>query len=306
MKRRSRFFKALVSFAVIIVILGGILFSGYMILDKIVVPKYLSAYGINNMGELASVISTMYNSPKESQFIKNPYSLGDRESGITKLKNANFPYNDEKSTLDYEKIAKEKVTVVDVDGTGYLVFTDKEIAAILDDVLKSGVIAENLDAIATLDTLTMTTKEVIVSPKLVGDATSSGSAHISMTIMVNTSKVRGDMAKNMDVPTFLLNMIVPKDLYFTCEFDIDATDMQNYVYSNCVMRINGATAKQSEILIDLLISFIFEPEQNMNMEELVHKIGEIVTYGLELFGEFDFVSNIGPDGQQNGLKIYLS
>jgi len=296
----------LTSLALIIVVLGGVLFGGYMILDKIVVPRYLSTYGISNMGELVTVIHTMYSSPKESQFILNPYCEEDKASGISKLKNANFPYSEEKNTLDYDKIAKEKVNVIDADGVGYLIFTDREIAAVLDDVLRSGAIADNLDSIASLDTLTMTTKEVVVTPKLEGDSTASSSAHISMTIMINTAKVRGDMAKNMDVPTFLLNMIVPKDLYFTCEFNISTIAEGVYEYSDCVLRINGATTKQSEILINLLIGFIFEPDQEMTMEKLSEKIGGIITYGLELFGRFEFVSNIGEDVSQNGLKIYLT
>lgn len=299
--------KLLLIISIIFVVIGGALLGGYLIIDKVVVPKHLSSYGIHDMSELVTMLKTIYNSPKESEFIKNQYTEADKTSSINTLKNANFPVNEATGSIDYNYIAKNNIEVKSA--TGELEFTDREIASILDDILKSGVLVANLEEIESLDTLTMDTKEVIIIPKEENGITDTNSANISFTILVNTKKVRNEMAKKMDVPLFLLNMIVPEDLYFTCQFDIskkiDEKGNVIYNYANTNMSINGTTAEQSEILINLLIDFIFDESHNMTKDKLIEELGGIVIYGLELIGDFEFASGIGPKNNQNGLRIIL-
>ena len=61
-KSTLRFFVILF---VVLASLGSIVFSGYLILDKVVVPKYFSEYGINGMGDLVGLMRTLYSLPNE-------------------------------------------------------------------------------------------------------------------------------------------------------------------------------------------------------------------------------------------------
>ena len=46
-----------------------IIFGGYFFLDKLIIPKYFGDYGINGMGDLMGVISSLYKNPKQHQFV---------------------------------------------------------------------------------------------------------------------------------------------------------------------------------------------------------------------------------------------
>lgn len=297
--------KILLVVGIIFVIFGGAVGGGYLVLDKIIVPKYLSSYGVTNLHELVTMIKTMYGSPKESEFIYNPYSDADKVSAFNTLKNAGFPVNEGLGTIDYNAVAKAEYVLAVPAGTT-LQFTDKEIASILDDILKSGAIASNLEAVSSFDTVSMTAKEVVITPKILEGGTVDGlSANISLTLAINTSLVRSEMATKMDVPLFLLNMIVPETLYFTCEFDISKQLSGEYRYSSCVMKINGTTEEQSEVLINLLIDFIFDKKEQMTVEKLTAELGGMVVYGLDLLGTFEFSNKIGANQNQNGLVVYI-
>ena len=51
-------------------------------------------------------------------------------------------------------------------------------------------------------------------------------------------------------------MIVPETMYITLDYTLEISD-EGWVYSDGAIMVNGRTAEQSHILIDLLISFIF-------------------------------------------------
>ena len=53
-------------------------------------------------------------------------------------------------------------------------------------------------------------------------------------------------------------MIMPKTLYITLNFDLGIDDQSEWVFENGNIAVNGRTAKESEILLNLLINFIFD------------------------------------------------
>jgi len=48
------------------------------------------------------------------------------------------------------------------------------------------------------------------------------------------------------------------------------------------------SAKESEILINLLIDFIFPPEDEMNMQKFTKTFGDIILTSINELGDFKF------------------
>jgi len=130
MKNRGtiKFFVVLI---IVLSMLGGIVCGGYFLLDRVVVPKYFSSYGINNMGDLVGMMSTLYNMPNEKQIITNGYVENiDLPNAIAKLtaEEAHYPIK-ENGTFDFEAFAEGQR------GAGGISLTDRELASVLDKLL---------------------------------------------------------------------------------------------------------------------------------------------------------------------------
>ena len=145
--------------------------------------------------------------------------------------------------------------------------------------------------------------QVIITPNEDSfDGDGYNAANISFIIKINTVDIRAQIATQMQTPSYLLNMIIPDDLYFTVSYDFDLTKTENERITQSTIAINGRTAKQSELLINLLIGFIFPEEDEMNYEKFTNSIGEIALKGIDAIGEFKFIKNV--DGKnQNGILI---
>jgi hypothetical protein len=118
---------------------------------------------------------------------------------------------------------------------------------------------------------------------------------------MDPTTVREQIANQMQTPSYLLNMIIPDNLYFTVSYDFDLKQTESQ-RSNGQIAINGRTAEQSELLINLLIDFIFPEEDEMNLEKFTKALGDIALKGIDKLGEFEFISNV--DGKkQNGFVI---
>ena len=108
----------------------------------------------------------------------------------------------------------------------------------------------------------------------------------------------------METPVFLLNMIIPDTLYFSVSYDIDLSKAENERVSDGTISINGRTAAQSKILIDLLVDFIFPEEDKMDLNKFTDTFGNIVLEGIDILGEFKFIDNIEKNGVMfNGLLV---
>lgn len=300
--KKSGFFLKL---TMVLAILVAICFGAYFAIDRLVVPKYFSQYGIHDLGELVGMMQTLYNSPKESEIITNGYTKADETSANKKLVGAGFPKEEGTGKIDYVGVSKGEATLQ----AGVYHFTDKELGCILNDILASGVVESNLQNLNYLSDISITVLEFIVNPKTVQTGEnftySNNSADISSTFKIDTSLVREQMAKAMDTPLFLLNMIIPKTIYITVNYSISLGEDGNWKIDEKEMGINGRTAKQSDILIDLMISFIFPPEDEMTKDKMIEACGQVLLSGIEFLGDLSFEYNIDGTGT-NGVVITMN
>ncbi len=301
-KKYTFFIKLFVSLATIV----AVVFCAYLALDKLVVPKYFKDYGIEDMHDLVAMVKTLYNSPDEKDMITNGYTSADQKSAVKKLISANFPSISE-TELDYVEISEglDKSSLV----SGEYEFTDREIAAILDQMLESGILASKLPNMQYIDTININVLELIITPTQFTDEEGniyydSESANISFTFKIDTSSVRTQMASAMDTPLFLLNMIVPKTLYVTINFNFYINDEGVWAVKDNNMAVNGRTAKDSEILLNLLIDFIFTEEDQMTIEKFSNEFGNILITGMDMLGQIRVNSNIGSS-KSNGVTLTI-
>ncbi|MBQ7452695.1 MAG: hypothetical protein IJS68_00300 [Clostridia bacterium] len=291
--RTLRFFIALL---IVLAILGSIGIGGFFLLDRVIVPKYFSAFGINNMADLSQVMSTLYASKDESNLVSNGFSNADLSSAESKLISVGFPTL-ESGKLDYKAIADGDYTLSNESKA----FTDKELASVLNGMLGSGILAERLNGLQYINTLNMELLEVIIKPKIENGELNPNSAKMEFMLKLNTTGIKTQMADEMQMPLFLLNMIIPKTLYIEVNFNLDISGEQ-WQYSNSTIGVNGRTSTQSEILLNLLINFIFPAEDNMNLDGLNTEFGKIVLEGINLLGDIKFTNEIYAT-KQNGVII---
>ncbi|MBQ7579024.1 MAG: hypothetical protein IJT25_00625 [Clostridia bacterium] len=298
MKRNktARFF---ITLLIILAILASLGVGGFFLLDKVVVPKYFGSFGINNMQDLTQMMGTLYTSKNESKFITNPYTAADLSSAENKLKLVGFPTL-ETGRLDYKAIA-EGSYIVESDAEVKL--TDKELASVLNGMLASGILSEKLPNLKYINTLNMELLEIIITPFKIVNNIDPNSAKIELAIKIDTTSLKNQIADEMQTPLFLLNMIIPKTLYINLNFDLTANG-ENWEYTNSSIRINGKTSQQSEILMNLLIKFIFPEEDEMTMDKLNTELGGVLIEGVDLLGSIRFSNEIYST-KQNGVVITL-
>ncbi|MBR2908910.1 MAG: hypothetical protein IKC11_01010 [Clostridia bacterium] len=291
----------------VLAILVVIVFGAYLVVDKLVVPKYFKEYGINNMHDLVGMVKTLYNSPDEKEIITNGYTAQDTQNAENKLITIGFPTKANGIELDYFKIADGFETSGLESGAHK--FTDREIASIMDKMLEEGVLASKLPHLNYIDTMKINILELIIQPTLKtnGNAESiyaNDSASVSFTFKFETSAVRGQMAEAMDTPMFLLDMIVPKTMYITVNYDIFKDLSGDWQAKNGHIGVNGRTAKDSEILLNLLINFVFPEEENMTLEIFSNECGNILIQGLGLLGDITVTTDIGSS-KANGIVLTI-
>lgn len=295
--KKNKTLKFFMVLLIVLVFLGSIGVGGYFILDKVVVPKYFGEFGINNMGDLVQMMGTLYNSNDEKDIVTNGFTETDRVSAESKLIYVGFPKL-ANGNLDYKKLAEGDF---EVNPDAQVELTDKELASLLGQMLNSGILAEKLPDLKYINTLSFSMLEVIISPTVENGVLNPNSAKMEFSVKIDTTSVRSQMANEMEMPLFLLNMIVPKTLYINVNFNLEIQE-DNWVYSNSSIGVNGRTSKQSEILLNLLIDFIFPEENQMTLEKLNEEFGNVVLKGLELLGNVQFSNSIYSTNQ-NGVVL---
>jgi hypothetical protein len=263
--------------------------GGYFFLDLAIIPKYFGQYGIKNVPDLVGVVTSLYKSPNEKKLIKNPYTSQDLTSAINTLQQANY------------KIASDgTVTEVDFKGDATVVLTDREVAALCNQLIDNGILMDALPGLNYLNMINISVLEVLITPdKNSKDGDHYSKANLEFIAKLETNDIREQIAEHMDTPLFLLNMIIPDNLYFMVSYDLDLSKAENERVSNETIAINGRTAEQSEILMNLLIDFIFPAEDNMNLEKFTHTFGDIILQGIDVFGDFKFTFK----GNQAGIYV---
>lgn len=300
-KRYTFFIKLFIALATIV----ALVFCAYLAIDKLVVPKYFKDYGINNMHDLVAMVKTLYNTPDEKDIITNGYTQADQRSAVKKLISANFPSVSE-TELDYAEISQglDKSSLV----SGQYEFTDREIAGILDQMLDSGILASQLPNLKYLDTINISILELIITPTEFTDNEGNvyydtDSANVSFTFKLDTSSVRTQMAHTMDIPTFFLDMIVPKTMYITINYNLFIDDYGVWQVGEGSIAVNGRTAKDSEILLNLLIEFIFPEEDQMTIDKFSIEFGNILIKGMDMLGQIRIKANV--QASSNGVVLTI-
>lgn len=323
-KSKTRFF---VGLAITLVILATSVISGYFIIDKLLVPKYFSEYGINNLSELVNVVQTIYIVPDEKDFITNPYTEFDSSNATNKLITAGFPTL-ATGEIDYETIAKNNF-VFSPDSSfvdNFILLSDKEVASITGGIIDSGILTSNFPDLAYINTLNIELRQIVITPNtntsVLNDkrndpeqnsnsqekyiVSTNTEANIVVTLKLDTESAKKQISTNLNMPMFLVDWIIPDTMYVTCEMDtrMDQTTSKR-VYENASLSINSKTAKQSEVLLNLLISFIF-PENTFTIETFANELCALSIEGINMLGEMEFATiKTNSNTTQSGIKLYI-
>lgn len=297
MNKKTGHIKFIAGLLTIILVLGALFCGGYFVLDKVVVPQYFADYGINSMPDLVGMVRTLYTVPAETEIATNAYGESDLRSATNKLTQREYPIFSD-GTFDFDAFYEGKR------GNGDLYLTDRELASILDKLLDSTEFSNILPNLNHIDTLNINLLDLSIAPQNTEEDLDKHNAHIKFVLKVDTTDIRAQMAKDMDIPIFLLNMIIPETLYLTANYNvkIDNSGAKSvWKTSDGTLSVNGRKDSQSEILLDLLISFIFNEEDQMTIPKLVDNFGHILDQGVELLGEIEFASKLGMVNKQNGI-----
>lgn len=261
-KKKGQFF---ITLAIVIVCIASFFVGGYFLLDKSIVPKYFNDYGIHSMGDLVGLVKTLYSSPKEESLVKNGFSTIDMTTAEDKLKNI-FPLLENSQDLDYSSMADGKMKD-DLQFPISVEFTDKELASVLDKMLELGMLSKKLPNLEYINTIGINILELVIEPEELASGLNPDSANIHAIFKIDTANVREQMSLKMGINMFLLNMIIPNTLYLTVDYNLELLD-EGWGYTEGNICVNGRTAKQSEILLNLLIDYIFPEEEQMDLEKL--------------------------------------
>lgn len=306
-QRRAKFFICL---AIVLAVISGSVIGGYFIIDRCLVPQYFAKYGINNLKELVDIASTIYSTPNESDFITNPFTKADKTSAENLMIEAGFPRL-VNGGLDYEKIGKGKYTLTPSEdfNQNYIFLTDRQSAGILNETVETGVLVSNSSALSYLgsdltylDTLKMSIKQFIITPIFeTEEDTSTNSARLVVTIKIDTSTARTEISQNLQTPKFLIDWIIPSSIYLTGRFEIMNAGTKDQSIEHALLAINSKTPKQSEVLLKLLMEFIYPNQTDLTIESFTASLGDLVLTGLASIGKFEFTT----EGKSNGVKIFL-
>lgn len=291
-KKIKLFSKIMITFCLIAAIFVG----GYFFLDKSIIPKYFGQYGINGVSDLVGVVTSLYKNPNESKMITNGYTPTDTSNAISKLQNANYKIEDDGTILEENFNSFQGDTSIEL--------TDREFAAICDKMLENGILIDVLPDLNYLNVINISLLEIKINPDEKSfDGTGYTRANVEFVLKINTTNIREQIANQMQTPLFLLNMIIPENLYFTVSYDLDL-EKEESSRMNGTIAINGRTAKQSKVLIELLIDFIFPESDNMNYEKFIQSVGDIALKGIDVLGDFKFIKKDNGNGSfSNGFLI---
>ena len=306
-KKSKKIASFFIKLSIILAILASIGLGGYFILDRAIIPSYFGKYGIKSMSDLVQMVRVMHNAPDEKVFIKNPYTKENEVSALSKLESAGIPvYN---GAIEFSKIADNDYEITEEAKQGLFV-SDKEMTAIIAQMFKSDYLLsveffKNLDY---FDTLSIEAKEIIINfnkehSETDGDYCFSNEAHVSFTIKLDTQVAQSTMAKKMDVPFFLLNLIMPDFLYMTTSYDVKIQEDGSYKISNAEIGVNGRTPKQSEILLNILLTFIFSAEDEMTIAKLGETFGAALNDGMNILGNIRFCETKLAGEKVKGIMV---
>jgi hypothetical protein len=295
-KKTGFILKICVALSLVLAIFTG----GYLFLDKKIVPKYFGKYGIYGIPDLVGVVASLYKSPNESKIVTNAFTQTDFSNAVSKLQNSGYKMNNDGSM--------QKTEFDDFKGDQTVIMTDRELASICNKFLSDGILVDALPDLNYLNIINISVLEIIITPdKDSFDGEFYTKAHVSSIMKINTTDICEQIAEQMDTPLFLLNMIIPEVLYFEVAYDIDldkeSAEESAIVDASGSIAINGRSEKQSEILINLLIDFIFPDNEDMNIDKFTNELGNVIVSGIEILGDFKFAGENSTQKKQNGVMV---
>ena len=108
----------------------------------------------------------------------------------------------------------------------------------------------------------------------------------------------------MDTPLFLLNMIIPQNLYISVDYNMLKNEHGEWTSDDGNMAVNGRTAKDSMVLLDLLVDFMFPVEEEMTVDILQSEFKNIIIMGIDILGNVSVCADIDAYGSK-GIKIII-
>lgn len=282
--------KLVIPIALIIAIFVG----GIISLDKVIIPKQFGQYNINNIGDLVSVISSFYGVKKEYKTAKAKYSEEDNSSALSKLQSAGYLFEND-WTISNDNADSFK-------GNGKLILSEKEIASMLIILQNTCDIKKEYPTISYIGAQNIEILDLrinIANENLDKETNLSNIANVNLRLKINTEKLKKQIATQMETTEALLNLIVPSNLYFEVNFDLDV--LQNTAKINQIL-VNGHKPSKGDKLINLLVEFIYNDSDEMTYEKFASSFAEIVTSSIKALGDFKFIQ-ISNDSVQNGIEI---
>ena len=306
-ERKKNKLKVFTIIGIVIIFLVGIMAGGYLLIDKGMVPNYLGKYGINNLHELVQLANTIYKTPTERELITNPYTVSDSAMLTEKLTNAGFPVLTN-GDINYPSIANNEYTLTPSDDftDSHLILIDTEIASMLNTALKADALTNDIPNISFLDTSNIDILELSINPQTTEVNVETNIANIDIITKLNTKAIRSQMAKNLDTPPFLIDWLIPDIMYLKFTFDVKINSDGDYEYNNCALSVNAKTAEQSEVLLNLLISFIYPEEQNVTIEVLSNEFCTLATSCINILGDYSYIKTNLSTSIKNGIYLVLS
>lgn len=284
MKQKKKNFFALKIVSLIIFIVA--IFAGsFIFLDKVIVPKYFADYNINNFNDLFKVVSSLYSSPDEDEFIENGFEDSDLINGISKFQSAGYKIEND-GTIKSENLINFK-------GDKNLFLNQKEFSSICDKFLSIGVFETSLKKLNYFNLKNINVVDFVITPLEESFDEISNSfkkLNINFDIKVKTIDLKKQISNQMQTPESLIKIIIPDELIFSVNYEIDF-NAENFEQKNNVISINGKSKDDSETLINLLIEFIYPKEDEMNLDNFSKEISKIPLLTLEFLGKFKIVKD---------------
>lgn len=233
----------------IVVLLGGVVAFAYFKYD---INTFSLIGSVNKVGKFDSNNLTL----------SNAFSAGDLESANAKINAHDFTEN-------------------------YIYFTDKEVAAIIDDNLKND---SSINLKHDVDFLELTFSDYEnYDDKLI--------VRLNFTLTINTKEFKDELD---DFPASMISSKIPDTIYMFASADlIEGTNgITDYSAKYCSAQINNLSVKQTENLFRTINLF----EDDFNLAAIVEDVADVIADGI--------IGNDNTEGVytsliEHGAKGYL-
>ena len=151
-------FNLFVKIFVVISCVFAVFACGYFSLDKIIIPRNFSHYGISSVKDLTNVFASLYGVPKESKIVKNGFEETDLESAVEKLQDVGYKIEDDGT------IMQENISTFGKNVNSTMVLSDREVAAVSNVLVQSEILSQNLQNLNYIDAVNIEVIDFVITP----------------------------------------------------------------------------------------------------------------------------------------------